>query len=102
MLNKGWLGALPKALEIDVIHLPKRYIDQRNSVIDMLQCSLATWASAYRSAPENSDEDRYIIARYHETFEELIEIIGEIIGLDPDAELPDELMPKKYTEYWLQ
>lgn len=42
MLNKGWLGALPKALEIDVIHLPQRYIDQRNSVIDMLQCSLST------------------------------------------------------------
>ncbi len=69
--------------------------------IDFLQTELAVVASMYRSEPENSTNENNILKRYTTIFNKLIELNKGIIALDPDAELPDSLMPKEYVDFWL-
>lgn len=69
--------------------------------INFLQIQLATLACMYRSEPENSENNTNILESYYKTFNRLMQLNKSIIGLDPDAELPDHLMPKEYVDFWL-
>jgi len=66
-----------------------------------LQMELSNLASQYRSAQENSELHHKVLKEYYSTFEKIVELNGEILALDPDAELPDSFMPKAYVDYWL-
>ncbi|GAA4276716.1 hypothetical protein [Aquimarina mytili] len=101
MLN-GWCYALGKDNEIDENLLPEKYLSLRYKVIEDLEMHLASCAKRYRASTSGAIEDKQAITDYRKTFEELIRITGKIIGLDPDAELPDNLMPKIYVDYWLE
>ena len=100
LMDAGWHYALGKDNEIDDRLLPERYKSQREAVIDDLEIQLGRHANDYRAAPAGSDEDRKIVAQYHKTFKEWARLLGEIRGLDPDAELPDRDMPKEYLDQW--
>ncbi len=102
LLRKGWDYAFYRENEINESMLPDRYLKQRNQIIENLQIKLGRCAVKYRSAIPNSPSDKRAIAEYYETFDELIRVNGGIIGLDPDSELPDELMPKEYVDFWLK
>ena len=101
LLNNGWKHALYRVDEIDENLLPVKYIQQRNQVIENLQIKLGRCAAKYRAAIPNSHSDKQALAEYYETFDELVRINGGILGLDPDSELPDRLMPKEYVDFWL-
>lgn len=66
-----------------------------------LQMRLSDLATQYRSSEENSELHHQALKEYYTTFQQLVELRGGIVGLDPDAELPDHLMPKAYVDYWL-
>ncbi len=100
LLDMGWSYALGKQREIHDSKMPSRYIKQRDEIIDELQIRLGDCAGRYRSSEEGTQEDHDSIKDYYDTFSELIMINGGLIGLDPDSELPDELMPKIYMDYW--
>lgn len=70
--------------------------------VDKLHMKLSDLAAQYRSSLEESPEHYESIKEYYEVFQELVKQSGGIVGLDPDAELPDRLMPKEYVEYWLK
>jgi hypothetical protein len=53
------------------------------------------------AAPEDSEDDTSAVSDYQKTFSELVRIIEIIIGLDQNSELPDDIMPESYVEYWL-
>lgn len=101
LLKKGWDYAFYREDEINEPFLPDRYVQQRNQVIEDLQIKLGRCATKYRSAIPNSPSDKQALTDYYETFDELVRINGGIIGLDPDSELPDRLMPKAYVDFWL-
>lgn len=101
LMDGGWTGALGAANELPDDRLPKAYLDQRARVIEDLRIQLAYRAADYRGAPEGSEEDAEAIREYHRLFDELLRVNGEPVGLGPDAELPDDLMPKAYLDFWL-
>lgn len=101
LIDGGWTGALGAANELPDDQLPQRYLDQRAKVMEDLEIQLANCAARYRGAPAGSKEDADAIAEYHRVFDELLRVAGKPVGLDPDAELPDDLMPKVYVDYWL-
>lgn len=68
--------------------------------IEKLQIKLSHLAAQYRASEENSEQEQQILNEYYKTFEQLVTLNGGIIGLDPDAELPDSLMPKNYVDFW--
>lgn len=68
---------------------------------DYLQMRLSKFAAQYRSSDEGSDLEKQVLAEYYKTFQQLVELNGNIVALDPDAELPDHLMPKVYIDFWL-
>lgn len=70
--------------------------------IDNLHIKLANLATQYRSSLEESPEHHNTLNEYYAVFQELVQFCGEIVALDPDAELPDRLMPKEYIEFWLK
>ncbi len=74
--------------------------DNFDSNIETLQMRLSDFATQYRASKNDSEEHR-ALTEYYKTFEQLVKINGGIIALDPDAELPDELMPKAYVDFWL-
>lgn len=80
---------------------PQQYTCQQNTLIENLQIKLGRCAEKYRAAIPNSPSDKQALADYYETYNELVRVNGGIIALDPDAELPDDLMPKDYVDYWL-
>lgn len=101
LLKQGWNYVLGKENEIREDLLPPQYVAQRNQVIENLQIKLGRCAEKYRAAIPNSPSDKQALADYYETYNELVRVNGGIIALDPDAELPDDLMPKDYVDYWL-
>ena len=101
LIDGGWSGALGANNELPDDLLPQRYLDQRAKVMEDLEIQLANCAARYRGAPAGSKEDADAIAEYHRVFDELLRVAGKPVGLDPDAELPDDLMPKVYVNYWL-
>ncbi len=101
LMNGGWTGALGAANELPDERLPKAYLDQRAKVITDLHIQLANLAADYRGSPDGSKEEAEAIRNYHRVFDELLHVTGEPIGLGPDAELPDDLMPKVYVDFWL-
>lgn len=54
----------------------------------------------YRSESDENTRKK-IIEHYHETYYKMVKLNKGIIALDPDAELPDSLMPKEYVDFWL-
>lgn len=100
LLDSGWPGALGADNEIPDDLLPARYLAQRAKVIEDLEIQLGNCATRYRSAPKGSAQNTDAIQEYHRVFAELLRITGKVIGLDPDAELLDEDMPKAYVDYW--
>lgn len=101
LMGNGWHYALGSDNEIDKALLPEHYLLQRKRTIQRLQLSLGACAMEYRSTGENSPASDKAIADYHGIYRELVRISGEILALDPDAELPDELMPADYVQFWL-
>lgn len=75
---------------------------KNNTDADTLQIKLGNLAAQYRSSSEDSPEHYQALKEYYTVFQELVQLCGEIVGLDPDAELPDHLMPKEYVEFWLK
>ena len=75
---------------------------KNNTDADTLQIKLGNLAAQYRSSLEGSPEHYQALKEYYAVFQELVQLCGKIVGLDPDAELPDHLMPKEYVEYWLK
>lgn len=71
-------------------------------LVEKLQIRLGRCARKYRASLPDSDQERAALHDYYETFNELVRVNGSIIGLDPDSELPDNLMPKDYVDFWLQ
>ena len=70
--------------------------------IEQLQMKLSDLAVRYRVSAEDSEEHRQVLDEYYKTFWQLVELCGKIVGLDPDAELPDRLMPREYVDHWLK
>lgn len=68
---------------------------------ESLQMKLSDLAAQYRASIEDSEEQG-ALKEYYTTFQQLLEHCGKIIALDPDAELPDCLMPKEYVDFWLK
>ncbi|VXB20356.1 conserved membrane hypothetical protein [Flavobacterium sp. 9AF] len=68
--------------------------------VDFLETQLGRLAVMYRS---ESDENatKNIIAHYHKIFYKMVKIEKEIFALDPDAELPDNVMPKEYIDFFI-
>lgn len=75
---------------------------KNSTEVDILQIKLGKLAVQYRSSLEESPEHYHALNEYYAVFQELVQLCGEIVALDPDAELPDNLMPKEYVEYWLK
>lgn len=73
-----------------------------NTDVDHLHIKLANLATQYRLSLDGSFEHSQALKEYYFVFQELVQLSGEIVALDPDAELPDRLMPKEYVEYWLK
>lgn len=69
---------------------------------ELLQIELANIAARYRSAAPDSVAHHQVLKSYYLTFEKLVKLNGGILALDPDAELPDRLMPKAYVDFWLK
>ncbi|PXY41323.1 hypothetical protein DMB65_07930 [Flavobacterium cheongpyeongense] len=70
--------------------------------INQLHIKLANLATQYRSSLDESPEHFQVLHEYYVVFNELVKLCGEIVALDPDAELPDRHMPKEYIAYWLK
>ena len=96
----GWNSALGWENELPDQFLPERYLRRRRQVLDVLEDALGHHAITFRASEPGSKEEREAIARYHETMEELFRI-GHWSG-EPDAEsqLPRNLMPRVYRDYW--
>lgn len=75
---------------------------KNEQLIEDLQIKLGRCAGRYRASLPDSDQEKAALADYYKTFNELVLVNGGIIGLDPDSELPDSLMPKEYVDFWLQ
>lgn len=75
---------------------------KNEELIEKLQIQLGRCAGRYRASPPDSDQERAALDDYYETFNEMVRVNGSIIGLDPDSELPDNLMPEDYVNFWLQ
>jgi hypothetical protein len=70
--------------------------------IDNLHIQLGRFAAQYRSSLPESPEHFEALHNYYIVFQQLVEHCGKIVALDPYAELPDELMPKEYVDFWLR
>jgi hypothetical protein len=70
-------------------------------LIERLQMELSDLAMQYRSSEKYSEAHHQALYGYYKTFQQVVKLNGGIFALDPDAELPDELMPKEYVDYWL-
>jgi len=67
-----------------------------------LEQHLGQLAYQWRSVPLESPEARAIVHEYHDVLAALWQQGWTGEGLLPDAELPDELMPRYFMEYWQQ
>ena len=70
--------------------------------IDKLEVRLSRLAMKWRSSHSQKElEDASkIVAEYHTTMNQLWSLGWDGSDLLPDSELPDELMPKYFLEYW--
>lgn len=75
---------------------------KESTEVENLHIKLANLATQYRSSLEGSPEHYQVLHEYYALFNELVLLCGEIVALEPDAELPDHYMPKEYVEYWLK
>lgn len=75
--------------------------NKKELTVEELQIKLSDVAAQYRSSEEDSVLHHQVLNEYYTIFNTLVELHGGIIGLDPDAELPDRLMPKAYVDFWL-
>lgn len=73
-----------------------------DQAIENLQIKLGHCAEKYRASAPNSSSNKQALADYYAAYGELVRIAGRNIALDPDSELPDELMPQEYVDYWLK
>ena len=90
----GWLNELPDE------YLPQRYIHRRSQILDQLESELGMLAIQFRSSETRSPAQRQAIERYQRVMDEMFRI-GHWHGEpDVEAQLPDELMPSSYHEFW--
>ena len=96
----GWDDALGWEDELPDERLPQRYLARRAAIIDDLESRLARFSMAWRRAPRESDERRQLHEAYTSAMDELFRI-GHWSG-EPDAEsqLPYDLMPQSYRDFW--
>lgn len=84
----------------DIIHeILKDNKKVKEVAIIGLHTKLADLATQYRASVSISEQNE-IISNYYKVYEQFIQFHGCIIPLDPDAELPDDIMPKEYTDLW--
>lgn len=95
----GWDHALGWRNELPDGWLPERYVRRRGEIIEALEDELAYLAMDYRSSADAAEEQR-VLAAYEQVMNELFRI-GHWSG-EPDAEsqLPRDVMPAVYKEYW--
>lgn len=95
----GWDYALGWRSELPDEYLPARYLERRAAVLEALEDELAYLAMAYRGS-ETDQSESAILADYERVMNELFHI-GHWSG-EPDAEsqLPRQMMPQVYREYW--
>lgn len=100
LYTTGWDGALGWENELPDESMPKRYLARRMALIDDLENRLGRFSMAWRRSPKGSDEKRQQYEAYTSSMEELFRI-GHWSG-EPDAEsqLPYDLMPQVYKDYW--
>jgi hypothetical protein len=100
LYDTGWDYALGQEREIPDEYLPPHYIARRTAIIDALETDLAELSTRYRGTSDGSPEEARVLAEYARTMEELFRI-GHWSG-EPDVEsqLPHELMPRVYHDYW--
>lgn len=95
----GWDHALGWRNELPDDRMPARYVQRRNEILEALEDELAYLAMDYRRSADPAEEAR-IVAAYERTMDELFRI-GHWTGEpDPESQLPRDLMPAAYKEYW--
>jgi hypothetical protein len=96
----GWDDVLGWQSELPDEFLPQRYVDRRAERIDGLEIELARSAEGWRRSKDNLTERDLYYEAYATAMEELFRI-GHWSG-EPDAEsqLPYDLMPQVYKEFW--
>ncbi len=75
-------------------------MNNNSDIIESLQIKLSHLATEFRASVGDTEELK-VLNEYYSTFQQLVELNGGIIALDPDAELPDHFMPKAYVDFWL-
>jgi hypothetical protein len=98
LYQSGWDYVLGWENELPDEHLPARYLQRRAQVINELEGELANIASRYRGCQEGSEAEKKTIADYHEVMKELFRVAHMESTIDPDSELPEELMPQAYKD----
>jgi hypothetical protein len=100
LYKMGWDYALGEDGELLDEQMPARYLQRRDEIIDSLESELGRLAMKFRGAQDGSEEEAETIRHYHRTMEELFRI-GHWHG-EPewDAQLPDQLMPQVYHDFW--
>jgi hypothetical protein len=96
----GWNGLLGWRDELPDEYLPEWYLARRAERLDTLERDLGRFAEGWGRSKDHPSQREMFYEAYVNTLEELFRI-GHWSG-EPAAEsqLPDELMPKVYREFW--
>ncbi len=100
LYESGWDDALGWQRELPDEFLPARYLTRRAQRIDELEIDLARFSAGWRRSREHPSERAAYYEAYRDTIDELFRV-GHWAG-EPDAEsqLPYELMPESYKQFW--
>jgi hypothetical protein len=77
-------------------------VESKSEMIDALESRLCNLAYYWRGKHSTGayEAASKIVDEYHATMAELWSLGGHGEGLTPDEELPDELMPDYWLEWW--
>ena len=77
-------------------------MSNESELIDKLEVHLSQLATKWRSSHSQNEliDAAKIVEEYHEIMAQLWSLGWNGGDLLPDSELPDELMPKYFLEYW--
>jgi len=96
----GSLGlSIPSIKYLGAEPYPQYAYDQQDPVVAVGESLLGELAALWRSTKESPDQAKNVVKTYHDLFG-LLWLRGFRGDMFPEAELPDDLMPKYYLEYW--
>ncbi|MGH9197539.1 MAG: hypothetical protein ACRD1T_17580 [Acidimicrobiia bacterium] len=100
LYQTGWDYVLGWENELPDQYLPQRYLERRKDVIHQLELDLGYLSTEWRAGKGGPEREAEILAAYEQAMKELYRI-GHWSG-EPDiqSQLPDELMPQVYHDYW--